>query len=170
MLCRPAQVLRVMVLLLAAGSGCVRRSGTTAATVGERLQVVRRTWSAADTTLAARSQGQLAVAVRSADLPMQALAQARVQLAVDGDSRVFASVSADSVGHARFDTLHVGRYRVTVSRLGYRRAAFTVPVERGCRTHLEVYIAMEFMGIAPPPPTPARATATLCPSIEVHRP
>jgi hypothetical protein len=106
----------------------------------------------------------MAVVVRSADLPMQSLMQARVQLQVGDAPQVAASRSADSLGLAAFDTLAVGRYRVTVSRIGYARAVVFVPVEPGCRTDLEIYIGMLAVGIDPPPPTPMRAVATLCPT------
>lgn len=167
---RLAHTTCAMMLLSLAGAGCSRRPATGTPVAGERLQVIRRTWSAPDSTLRARSQGRLAVVIRSADLPMQVLGQARVQLAVGNDAKAIASASSDSVGAAAFDALNVGSYRVTVSRIGYESAVFTVPVESGCRTVLEVYLGMAFLGIAPPPPTPSRAVATLCPTGNSHRP
>jgi hypothetical protein len=151
-----------MLLLTAIGAGCVHAPARTTP-AAEMMQVIRRTWSAPDTTLVARSEGRLAVVVRSADQPFQELVQARVQIATSDGAKMIASASVDSAGFVVFDPLGVGRYRVIVSRLGSATAVFTVPVESGCRTDLEVYIGMRFIGMAPPPPTPARAAATLCP-------
>jgi len=159
-----------MILMSSVGASCSLRPATSTPAVAERLQVIRRTWSAPDSTLRARSQGRLVVVIRSVDLPVQVLGQARVQLAVGDNAKAIVSANADSVGAAAFDALNVGSYRVTVSRLGYVSAVFTVPVESGCRTVLEVYLGMSFLGIAPPPPTPARAVVTLCPAGDLHRP
>lgn len=97
-----------MILLTGVGAGCLPRPAATTPIVAERLQVVRRTWSAPDSNLGARSQGSPAVVTRSADLPMQALGQARVQLVVRDDAKAIVSANADSMGNAAFDALAVG--------------------------------------------------------------
>jgi hypothetical protein len=46
--------------------------------------------------------------------------------------------------------------------IGYVPETLLVTVTAGCRTDVEIYLGMDFVGIAPPPPMPGRATITTC--------
>ncbi|QJR36654.1 hypothetical protein [Gemmatimonas groenlandica] len=133
-------------------------------------QTIRRGWSVVDDALAARQQGRLAIIVRSADHPLQTVSQARTQISLVSGSTIATTPRLDSLGVAHFDSLTIGIYRITVTRLGYARVVVDAPVELGCRTDVEVYVGMEAIGMNPPPPTFRRAVATLCPRRDARAP
>jgi hypothetical protein len=151
-----------LVFSIAAMLGCASRPATSASSTpaadGKGLLV--RTPSFADTELAARQLGRLEVAVRAVERPTQSLEGAIVT--VQGlETEIRAT--ADRNGVARFDSLAVGAYRVSLRRLGYSPTTLlAVPVRAGCRTDLEIYLSMMMVGIAPPPSMAVRSTITTC--------
>lgn len=161
----------ILSMLYAAILGCAPMHSPKASEPSRSsVELVRRSWAVVDTALFAGAQGQLTVIVRSADRPMQLVPQGLVQIAAPNGAGVLEATRQDSLGIFYFDALAVGTYGVTVRRTGYSRIVVDVPVERGCRTELEVFLGIEFLGLAPPPPTYRRAVATLCPKRDARSP
>ena len=61
-----------------------------------------------------------------------------------------------------FDSLPIGQYEVIVRALGYSATRAVVPVFPGCRTDVEAYIGIMYVGLAPPPPEKSLIRITTC--------
>lgn len=143
--------------------GCAFRNSPTATRAtpaSPAVTTILREASYEDSDLTARNRGRLEVVVRSTDRPTQALPSAQVLVRM-GQRDALARLT-DERGMAVFDSLEVGEHELVVRRLGYGLARAIVPIQRGCRTDAEAYIAVQSIGIAPPPAMPGRVTLTTC--------
>jgi hypothetical protein len=125
-------------------------------------EVILRNTSWEDPELAAKGLGRMEVVVRVADRPAQTIHQALVDVRLVADGNLSKKVLTDQNGVARFDSIAVGRYQLTVRAIGYANARSEVTVSGGCRTDVEAYIGISAQGIAPPPPEPGRIRVTTC--------
>jgi carboxypeptidase family protein len=125
-------------------------------------EVILRNTSWEDPELAARGLGRLEFVVRVADRPAQVVADAQVSVKPAGVGNAWQQVMADANGVARLDSIAVGRYELTVRRIGYGPLKSEAVVSPGCRTDVEAYIGVSAVGIAPPPPEPGRVRVTTC--------
>jgi hypothetical protein len=141
-------------------SACVGRSGISPSAARLSGTIVRAN-SYEVASLRARGLGHLVVVVRSVEHPSESLYPASVtfqQLPAGVAQRVFT----DARGIVRFDSIPVGEYSVAASALGHSNLRISTAVLGGCRTEVEIYVGQQFIGIAPPPPMPARYTVTTC--------
>lgn len=121
---------------------------------------VVRAMSILDTALALKAQGRLEVVVRSSDRPTQQLSSSLVVLRLG--PRDSLRKMTDDHGIAVFEAVSAGEIDIFVRRLGYGPMHGLVTVKAGCRTDAEVYLSLDFVGISPPAPTPARIVQTTC--------
>lgn len=150
-------------LSLASLVGCHRQaSGRATAEAG--IMKIQRTFCAPDTGLARRGLGRLDVAVRRAEQPTMNLRQVGVPIRRDSAPTVLRF--SDSTGVAHFDSLPVGRYRI--SMVGAPIQLY-VPILAGSRTEVEIWTGTLFLGMAPPPNMAGRAAVTTCPVPDVNR-
>lgn len=154
-----ANTWRFVLLGLIASCASARPSGQPAA--AERFRTDIRETSYTDSELAARGLGRLEIVIRSADRPTQTLVGAAVSLTLSGREPVrYHASEQDPV--IRIDSLPIGEYQVRGLAIGYAPEAFPVTVTAGCRTDVEIYLGLQAIGIAPPPPMLGRATITTC--------
>jgi len=125
-------------------------------------EVILRNTSWEDAELAAKGLGRMEVVVRVADRPAQTIQQALVEIGLAGERNASKKVLTDQSGVARFDSIAIGQYRLTVRAIGYGNARSEATVSGGCRTDVEAYIGRAAIGIAPPPPEPGRMRVTTC--------
>ena len=127
------------------------------------VTVIVRRVSTAESALAAKHLGRLEVAVRSAERPTEALPEARIVLR-RGSDVVFSAVARGEAAIARFDSVPSGEYQLVALRVGYANRPVTVAVTDGCRSDVEIYLAMTMIGIdpTPPPVLGQRVTITTC--------
>jgi hypothetical protein len=123
--------------------------------------IIFRTSSYPDAELASRGLGTIAVVVRVAEQPLRVVANARILVSTTNAGRDSERMTDDR-GQAQFDSIAVGRQQVTVRAIGYGPAKLEAPISPGCRTDIEVYIGIQAIGIAPPPPQPGRVVITTC--------
>ena len=120
----------------------------------------------------------LRIVVRDTDAPDQPIDQVCIVL-VRSDSiadRGGSCVSTNERGVVALSALAGGDYAVSVRRVGYHEARFTIRVRSKCAQILEVYVTnalfpldrcqVRTAGAPPcdpaPPPTPSRAVLTTC--------
>ena len=125
-------------------------------------EVILRRTSWEDPELAAKGLGRMEVVVRVADRPAQTIQQALVDIRLVGEGNASKKVLTDQSGVARFDSIAIGTYQLTVRAIGYETARSEATVSGGCRTDVEAYLGIFTIGIAPPPPEPGRMHVTTC--------
>lgn len=166
---KPAPHAALASALVLALSGCAKprpaivvpQNRATTPVIYPEPTVIYRETSYPEDSLAARGLGTIALVVRVADQPLRVVANAIVLVRASADGRDTQRV-ADERGQVQFDSVVVGRRQITVRAIGYGQAKFEALVVPGCRSDIEVYIGVQAMGIAPPPPQPGRAVITTC--------
>jgi hypothetical protein len=127
-----------------------------------RPEIIYRNTSWEDPELGGKGLGRLEVVVRVADRPTQVVQGADVWVRPDGDTGRSRRRLTDLKGVVTFDSAAVGSYEMIIRAIGYGVGHAQVVVSPGCRTDVEVYIGVFAIGIAPPPPEPARVRVTTC--------
>jgi hypothetical protein len=125
-------------------------------------EVIVRNTSWEDPELAAKGLGRMEFVVRVSGRPAQTISQALVDVRHVRDAGRGKRASTNDRGVATFDSLAVGRYQLTVRAIGYASAKSEMIVLPGCRTDIEVYIGVQALGLAPPPPEPSHTRVTTC--------
>lgn len=127
--------------------------------------IVLRTQSVRDSSAAHARLGHLSVAVRAVDDPTDGLLRATIRVwRVGVDSTRFRrrEASADTLGIARFDSLPAGDWRVEGFRIGYKRHSIIVQSVPGCRTVVELYLALSPSCLFECTTTAPRSVVTTC--------
>lgn len=158
--------MRVLILLLLAA--CASRGASTdAALVDDGVEspkavLILRDKSWIDDSLAAKRLGRLEIVTRVADRPTSNVSSAGRVLVRQAGRDVRAPRNLDGRGMVTFDSLPIGQYEVIVRALGHSATRAVVPVFPGCRTDVEAYIGIMYVGLAPPPPERSSIRITTC--------
>ena len=158
--------MRALILLVL--FACTSRGVSTDAAVVEdgvesprpELSLRNRSWI--DDSLAAKRLGRLEIVARVADRPTSNVSSTGRVFVRQAGRDVRAPQNLDGRGMVTFDSLPIGQYEVIVRALGHSATRAVVAVFPGCRTDVEAYIGIMYVGLAPPPPERSSIRITTC--------